>query len=239
MENGYGNHPSFDRINGLLSAMGGQERNWAPQRIETSDADREVSLIKEKEGRLIIADKPLPFPPLRTDEPHRNLKGENMKKHFALGLVTALFLCSGCTVHYLKPISNCQPLSAFDTVVISPFEGGSAQVEELKYLHLPQYFARVATERLKDKLEFYYLFPKVIQSSTCVDQAIKIEVRIDSLKHSLGSFYVGIRGRIVDCQSNKPLYIFEETEVNSATVKMPDQIADRIIMGIKDRLTCR
>ncbi len=161
-----------------------------------------------------------------------------MKKNISVCILALLFLGSGCVNRYLNPITTCQPLSAYKTIVVMPIDGNSAQVEESKYFHLPQYIARTTTEKLKEQIEFYYLFPKVIQSSACVDQAIKIEGKISYVDHSKGIFHVGIRGRIIDCQNNKPLYIFEHDEEDSESVKLPGQIADKLFEGIKAKLTC-
>jgi hypothetical protein len=161
-----------------------------------------------------------------------------MKRYFYLGFIAVLAVCSGCVSTYLSPISTCQPLSTYKTIVITPIDGGSAKVEESKYIHLPNYIAKEATERLKEQVEFNYLFPKVIKSEVCEDQAIKIEGKILSLKHYRKNFHVAIRGRIVDCQNNKPLYIFEHDEEDSDSTKLPGQIADKLFEGIKARLTC-
>lgn len=160
------------------------------------------------------------------------------EKSILICILTMLVFGSGCAGRYLSPISNCQPLSAYKTIVITPIDGDSALVEESKYKHLPHDIAQALTERLKDQIEFYYLFPKVVQSSECVDQAIKLEGRIYTLDHNKRSFHLGIRGRIIDCQSNKPLYIFDHDEEDTESGKLPGQIADKLFEGIKGRLTC-
>jgi hypothetical protein len=161
-----------------------------------------------------------------------------MKKNSIICVFAVLLLCSGCAPKYLTPLTKCQPLSTYHTIVLTPFDADSARVEESKYIRLPHSIARTATERLKDQLEFYYLFPKVIQSSACMDQAVKIEGKIIYLYHTMGYFHVGVRGRLIDCQTNKPLYIFEHEEEDSNSVKLPVQFADNLFEGIKDRLTC-
>jgi hypothetical protein len=166
------------------------------------------------------------------------MKGEVMKKSILICLCSVLLLGNGCAGRYLQPISTCQPLAAYKTIVITPFDGASAQIEELKYVHLPPYIAKGATERLKDQVEFYYLFPKVIQSPHCSDQAVRIEGKVIGLDHAKRSFHVRVRGRIVDCRSNQPLYLFEFEEEDSDSTKLPGQIADTLFEAIKARLTC-
>jgi hypothetical protein len=162
-----------------------------------------------------------------------------MKNNILICVFSMLLLGSGCAGRYLTPISKCQPLSAYNKMVIAPFDGGSAHVEELKYAHLPAHIAQGATARLKDQLEFYYLFPKVIQSAECADQAVKIEGKIIHLGHFKRAFHVEVRGRIIDCQNNTPLYIFEFDEEDSESAKLPIQIGDKLFEGIKERLTCQ
>ena len=162
-----------------------------------------------------------------------------MKKNIKICILISFFLCGGCAGRYLTPIDKCQPLSAYNTMVITPFDGSSAHTEELKYVHLPGHIARGATARLKDQLEFYYLFPKVIQSSECAGQAVRIEGKIIRLDHYKRSFHVEVRGRIMDCQNNKPLYIFEFDEEDSESGKLPILIGDKLFDGIKERLTCQ
>ncbi|MBI4767184.1 MAG: hypothetical protein HY787_21775 [Deltaproteobacteria bacterium] len=162
-----------------------------------------------------------------------------MKKNILIGIFSMFLLGSGCAGRYLTPISKCQPLSAYKTIVITPFDGDSAQIEELKYIHLPPYIARGATEKLKDQVEFYYLFTKVVQSPDCVDQAIRIEGKIVNLDHAKRTFHVKVRGRIVDCRSNQPLYLFEFEEKDSESTRLSGQIADTLLEAIKARLTCQ
>ena len=161
-----------------------------------------------------------------------------MKKNILIGIITILLFCGCSTNRYLKPISTCQSLAAFNTIIITPFDGDSAFVEESKYRHLPHNIARAATDGLKDRLEFNYIFPKVIQSSVCEDKAIKIDGKIYNLIHQMGTFHIGVRGRIIDCQNNKPLYLYEHDEENSENSKLPGQIVDKLYDGIKARLTC-
>ena len=167
-----------------------------------------------------------------------NNKERNMKKNILIGISTISLLCCSSTNQYLRPLSTCQPLSAYKTIVVTPINGDSALVEESKYRRLPHEIAKATTERLKDQIEFNYLFPKVVQSAGCEDQAIKIEGKIYSLDHNKRSFHIGIRGRIIDCQNNKPLYLFDHDEENSENGKLPGQIAEKIYEGIKAKLTC-
>ncbi len=162
-----------------------------------------------------------------------------MKRNILFCCCAVLFLASGCAGRYLIPISKCQPLSAYNTMVITPFDGGSAHIEELKYIHLPPYIAQGATARLKDQLEFYYLFPKVIQSAECSDKAVRIEAKIIKLEHYKRSFHAEVRGRIIDCPNNIPLYIFEFEEDDSDSSKLAIKIGDNLFEGIKERLTCQ
>jgi hypothetical protein len=168
----------------------------------------------------------------------QRIKGGNMKKNLLVGITAILLFCGCSTNRYLKPISTCQPLAAFNAIVITPFDGDSALVEESKYRQLPRDIAQAVTERFKDKIEFNYLFPKVVQSSECVDKAIKIEGKIYTLVHNKRSFHIGVRGRIIDCQNNKPLYLFDHDEKDSESGKLPGQIVDNLYDGIKARLTC-
>lgn len=161
-----------------------------------------------------------------------------MKKSILICIFTLLVFGNGCAGRYLSPISTCKPLSAFNTIVIAPFEGDSAFVEESKYKQLPHDIARAVTERLKEQLEFNYIFPKVIQSSVCVDQAIKIEGKIYRVDHQKRTFHAGVRGRIINCQNNIPLYLFDHDEEEFESSKLPGQIADKLYEGIKERLTC-
>jgi hypothetical protein len=162
-----------------------------------------------------------------------------MKKNILLCFFAVLFLGCGCAGRYLTPISKCQPLSAYNKIVIAPFDGSSAHVEELKYIHLPRYIAQGATARLKEQLEFYYLFPKVTQSAECADQAVRIEGKIIKLDHYKRSFHVEVRGRVVDCKNNTPLYLFEFDEEDSESTQLPIQIGDKLFEGIKEKLTCQ
>jgi hypothetical protein len=161
-----------------------------------------------------------------------------MKMNISIFIFVILLFCCGCTNKYLKPLSTCQPLSAYKTIVVMPIDGESTMVEESKYRHLPYDIAKAVTERLKDQLEFNYLFPKVIQSTGCVDQALKIEGKIYTLDHNKRTFHMGVRGRIIDCQHNKPLYLFDHDEENTESGKLPGQIADKLYDGIKARMTC-
>ncbi len=162
-----------------------------------------------------------------------------MKKNILICIITTIFLCGGCTDKYLKPTSICKPLSAYDTIVIAPFDGDSSFVEELQYGHLPKEIARATTERLKDTIEDNHIFRSVIQSSDCVDHAIKIDGKIYSLTHYRRSFHVGIRGQITDCQNGERLYIFDnDDEQDSEIVKLPGQIAGKLVAGIKAKLIC-
>ncbi len=162
-----------------------------------------------------------------------------MKKNILISVFSILLLGSGCAGRYLQPISTCQPLSAYKTMVITPFDGDSAKIEELKYVHLPRYIAQGASARLKEQLEFYYVFPKVTQSAECADQAVRIEGKIVNLDHAKRSFHVKVRGRIIDCKNNTPLYLFEFDEDDSESTRLPIQIGDKLFEGIKERLTCQ
>ena len=162
-----------------------------------------------------------------------------MKKNISICIVTIFLLCGGCTNRYLKPTSICQPLSTFDTIVIAPINSDSAFVEEEQYRQLPHNIALAITDNLKDQLEDNHIFSKVIQSSDCVDHAIKIDGKIYSLIHHRRSFHVGIRGQIINCQNGESLYKFDNNdEQDSESVKLPSQIAGKLVAGIKAKLTC-
>ena len=153
--------------------------------------------------------------------------------------MVVLFLGIGCTNMYLRPTSTCQPLSAFDTLVIAPFNGDSAFVEEGQYRGLPHDIAVATTDRLKDQIEISHIFSKVIQSSDCADRAIKIDGKIYSLIHNRRSFHVGIRGQIINCQTGESLYKFDnDDESDSESFKLPSQIAEKLTDGIKAKLIC-
>jgi len=150
-----------------------------------------------------------------------------------------LFLSYGCTNTYLKPTSTCQPLSAFNTLVISPFTGDKAFVEEEQYRSFPHDIVIAITEQLKDQMEDSHMFNKVIQSSDCSDRAIKIDGKIYSLIHHRRSFHIGIRGQLINCQTGESLYKFDnDDEQDSEIIKLPGQIAGKLINGIKAKLIC-
>jgi hypothetical protein len=155
-----------------------------------------------------------------------------MNERILLCITTLLLLLVGCADRYLKPISTCQPLSAFDTIIITPFNGDSAFIEEAQYGHLPPRIALATTERLKDQLEDSHMFRNVIQSSDCTDHAIKIDGKIYSLTHHRRSFHIGIRGQIINCQNGDGLYKYDnDDEQDSEIVKLPGQIAGKLIAG--------
>jgi hypothetical protein len=161
-----------------------------------------------------------------------------MKKNLLICSMVMLFLSIGCTNTYLKPTSTCQPLSAFDTLVISPFNGDAAFVEEGQYRGLPHDIAVATTERLKDQIENSHMFRKVIQSSDCADRAIKIDGKIYSLINHRG-FHAGVRGQIINCQTGESLYKFDnDDESDSESFKLPIQIAEKLTDGIKAKLIC-
>jgi len=153
--------------------------------------------------------------------------------------MVVLFLSIGChNTFYLRPTSTCQPLSAFDTLVISPFNGDAAFVEEEQYRLLPHQIAVATTEQLKDQIEDSHMFSKVIQSSDCVDRAIRIDGKIYILSHKRRSFNVFSRGQIINCQTGESLYKFDKENNNSESSKLPHEIAEDLTGGIKERLTC-
>jgi hypothetical protein len=152
-----------------------------------------------------------------------------------------VLFCAGCasTNTYLKPVSSCQPLSAFDTILLSPISSDSAFVEERKYGHLPPQIASAATDNLKDKLEEGRAFRRVILSSNCATRAIKLEGKIYQLIHNKGKFRIGIRGQIVNCDTGEALYKFhKEDESDSEIRKLPKQIAGHLADGITAKLVC-
>jgi hypothetical protein len=136
----------------------------------------------------------------------------------------------GCIDKDLKPIPKCQPLSAFNTLMIAPFNGDAALVEEEKYKGLPHDFAAETTKLLKEKIEESHLFNKVIQSPDCAENAIKIDGMIYSLDHSKGTFYVGNCGQIINCQNGEVLYKFDNWDdiLDSNSSRLPRQIADEL-----------
>lgn len=164
-----------------------------------------------------------------------------MNKNITICIVTVFLLFVGCTNinKTLRPTSVCQPLSAFDTIIIAPINGDSALVEEEQYRHLPRDIALATTNSLKDQIEDAHIFKKVKQSSDCADHAIKIDAKIYSLIHHRRSFHVGIRGQILNCLTGESIYKFDsDDEQDSEIIKLPGQIADKLVDGIKTKLTC-
>ncbi|MFA4918672.1 MAG: hypothetical protein WC581_05400 [Thermodesulfovibrionales bacterium] len=162
-----------------------------------------------------------------------------MNKNLVICIMVVLFLSIGCrNTYYLKPTSTCQPLSAFDTLVISPFNGDAAFVEEEQYRLLPHQIAVATTEQLKDQIEDSHMFSKVIQSSDCVDRAIRIDGKIYSLSHKRRSFNVFSRGQIINCQTGESLLKFNIENNNSESSKLPYEIAEELTNAIKARLIC-
>jgi hypothetical protein len=163
-----------------------------------------------------------------------------MKKNVLISIIIALFFSIGCVSYntYLKPTSTCQPLSAFNTLVISPFNGDAAFVEEDQYRAIPHDIAVATTDELKELVENSHLFSKVILSSDCPKHAIKIEGKIYRLIHHRG-FHAGVRGQIVNCQTGESLYKFDnDDEQDEDSYKLPGQIAEKLTDGIKAKLTC-
>lgn len=161
-----------------------------------------------------------------------------MEKNLLICITVVLFLGTGCVNTYLKPTSTCQPLSAFDTLVISPFNGDAAIVEEERYRGIPHDIALETTEDLKDEVENNHLFRKVIESSACAKHAIKIDGKIYRLIHHRG-FHAGVRGQIIDCQTGESIYKFNnDDEQDDDSYKLPSQIAVKLTDGIKAKLSC-
>ena len=160
-----------------------------------------------------------------------------MKKNISIFSFTILLLCGGCASGYLSPISTCQPLSAYKTIVVAPIDGDTALVEESKYRHLPHDIALAATEKLKEGMEFNSLFPKVLQSSVCVDNAVRIEGKIYSLVHYKRSFHLGVRGGIIDCEIITPFIYSNMTKRILKVLNCPFKLRIRLVDGIRARLT--
>lgn len=169
-------------------------------------------------------------------------KGGYMPKSTSIISIAVLLFYTGCVSaynSYLKPAAGCQPLSAFDTIVIAPFSGEGALVEEEKYEHLPREVARTTSEQLKVYLEEDHLFKKVIQSSNCADHAIKIDGKIYSLIHSRRTFHLGVRGQVINCQNGETLYRYDnDDEQDSDIIILPRQIAAKLTEGIKGKMKC-
>ncbi len=162
-----------------------------------------------------------------------------MNKNLVICIMVVLFLSIGCrNTYYLQPTSTCQPLSAFDTLVISPFNGDAAFVEEDQYKSFPHKIATATTEQLKDQIEDSHMFSKVIQSSDCIDRAIRIDGKIYSLIHNRRSFNVIVRGQIINCQTGNSLLKFNIENNNSQSSKLPHEIAEELTNAIKARLIC-
>jgi len=162
-----------------------------------------------------------------------------MNRHvlICIGLVV-LLLNNGCINTYLRPTTTCKPLSTFDTLVISPFNGDAAFVEEDRYKGIPHDIAVATTEELKDQVENSHMFRKVIQSSECVKHAVKIDGKIYSLIHHRG-FHAGIRGQLINCETGESLYKFNnDDEQDSESYKLPSQIAEKLTEGMRAKLKC-
>jgi len=162
-----------------------------------------------------------------------------MKRNLLICTIAVLFLDIGCAARYLKSTSPvCQPLSAFDTIVISPVDSSKVFIEEDQYRGLAPNIAVATTEQLKDQIEDSQMFSRVIQSLDCADGAIKVESKMFSLSHHRG-FHVGIRGQIVNCRTGERLYKFEyDDESDSEAIKIPRQIAEKLTRGIRAKLIC-
>jgi hypothetical protein len=176
----------------------------------------------------------------RGSDRSRLKRGGPMNKNLLICIIGLLFFSVGCmsTNTYLQPTSACKPLSAFDTLVISPFNGDAAFVEEDRYRGIPHDIAVATTDELKDLAEDGHLFRKVIQSSDCPKHAVKIDGKIYSLIHHRG-FHAGVRGQIINCQTGETLYKFNnDDEQDSDSYKLPRQIAEKLTDGIKAKLTC-
>jgi hypothetical protein len=157
-----------------------------------------------------------------------------MKNSYTIILIALFF--SGCAT-FLKPTTKCQPLSSFNTVIISPVTSDETIVEEKKYSQLPPQIAALATILLKEKIEDSRMFKNIIQSSECAAGAIKIDTKISSFIHRRG-FHATIRGSIVDCQTNEVIYRFQDVESESNSFKISSEIAQVITKGISKYYQC-
>jgi hypothetical protein len=163
-----------------------------------------------------------------------------MKTNISICIIAILFLCGGCasSAKYLQPTSVCKPLSAFDTIVIAPFDSESTFVEESQYKHLPNAVALASTDKLKDQIQDNRIFSKVIKSSDCVDRAIKIDVKFNNLIHRKREFNLEYSGQIINCQNGERLYTFNSREWADESMRLPGLIVRALVNGIKAKLTC-
>jgi hypothetical protein len=157
-------------------------------------------------------------------------------KQYTFMLLLPLLL--GCAKYYLTPVSACRPLSAYDTLIIAPFDGDSAFVEEEKYTHLPRSIANATPDHLKEKVEDTHLFRNVAISPNCADHAVKLDGKIYSLSHHRG-FYAGIRGKIIDCKTGESLYKYDKEEQDDDSINLPPQIASKLASGIRAKMACK
>jgi len=162
-----------------------------------------------------------------------------MKKNLTVCLFTIFLLCNGCaTTDKEAAAPPCKPLSAFKTIILAPVKSDSATVEEIKYKPLPKSIALTTDEILKDEIVNSRIFNNVIQSSECVDNAIKINVVIYSLLHNWGSFEVKFGGNIINCQDGESLHIFNDAEDDDESRFLAGHIADNLFESIKDAAYC-
>jgi len=147
-----------------------------------------------------------------------------MKLDHLICIIVVMFLNTGCS----NSNSACKPPGVFDTLVISPFNGDATWVEEVKYERLPHGIAVKTTEQLIKLLEDSKMFSKVIQSSDCVDRAVKIDGKINSLIHKKGNFTVKASGKFINCQTGDIIDYFENSNSDSKSDKLPNKIAEEV-----------
>jgi hypothetical protein len=136
----------------------------------------------------------------------------------------AIFMVTGCSSQKVV----CTPPAGIDTIVVVPFKSDTTFVEEEKYNNLPPAIATETTAQLIKYLENSHMFSKVIQSSGCLANAVKIDGKIASLVHHKGNFTIIARGNVTNCQTKIEIEKFENSNSDSKSVKLPNKIAEEV-----------
>jgi len=141
---------------------------------------------------------------------------------------------------------DCSRPSPFSTVIITPFSSdevlieGISEGQEMTNIGggLKGVTNRIS-EMLKANLAKYNKFDKILQSSECGADSIKVVGKIVDLAHvHRTGFVVLIRGEITNCTTGETLLKFEVKEDDDELYKVPDKIADEIAEEIYHKLIC-
>ena len=152
-----------------------------------------------------------------------------MKTSHYIYIMAIMFLSTSCT----HKRTSCVSPSNIDNLVISPFNGNEAWVEEVQYKELPQRISVEATEQLKEYIEGTKIFGKVIQSTDCVDRSLKVDGKLSSLTHHRG-FNITFRGKIFNCQTGETLFRFDHNLSDSGAIDLPHKIMEKVAYDIEN-----